>query len=605
MLSAGILAVQWQSDLGLPDSGAAKSYQCEELRSEVTRMEAGRRDITMIFSKARTLEIPFFQRSYVWEKDEWERFADDLVQVSAADKGYFLGAIILKQKHTGSDTKGDYRIVIDGQQRLTSLVLLFRVLCDWANRPTLFSDLFRNLEGKLILQHNHNDIDVFEAIASGAGVSDERRRVYAENRVLCAYDYFLARRPTLEGVDPMALVKNLYFVGIDLNADEDEQQIFDTINSLGVDLTTAELLKNELYDRSQLALFEQTWLPSFEESEQVKQYWSQAVTAGRARRQNIDLFLQSFLSIQPDVPVEIRVSNLFREYRGYLANHVNDREAFIEELAFSADLYRRNIEPENLEQAIDMDAPIERLNVAIFGLQTTTVLSLVLRILRTVGNRGERDAMLRLLESYLVRRLVSGATTNYYNQFFASLARRDVKSYDSLVGVLTESVDLSRHLPSDSEFAEGFQDANLTHAQARVVLYLLEGSIRDEERHSTALAGYRHYTLEHVMPKKWRNHWGHLPADEAIERDRLVLKMGNFTLLSAALNRSVRDASWEAKRAGTDGHGGLRRFGSGLEIFDEDLERPAWTETTIRERGARLARQAVEVWPYPQAPAGR
>ena len=92
-------------------------------------MDAGKRTINDIFNGNRILEIPFFQRSYVWDIEQWERLLEDMEQVSASNKPYFLGSVILKQQptHTGS-TVGDIRTLIDGQQRLTTLSIFFKVL---------------------------------------------------------------------------------------------------------------------------------------------------------------------------------------------------------------------------------------------------------------------------------------------------------------------------------------------------------------------------------------------------------------------------------------------------------------------------------------------
>lgn len=567
-------------------------------------MEAGKRGITAIFNQARTLEIPFFQRAYVWKRDDWERFADDMIAENERRKGYFLGSIILKQKETDMGTVGDRRIVVDGQQRLTSLVLFFRVVCDARGDEHLFERMFLNLDNDLVLKHNHNDIEIFEALALGRGLGEQQLSEYSENRVLRAFDYFNGRRDELALIDPRALVEHVYFVGIDLGADEDEQQIFDTINSLGVDLTTAELLKNELYDRTQLEFYNDTWRNAFEDSESTKQYWALPVTAGRTRRQNIDLFLQSFLLNQPGVTDDVRVGHLFADYRRYFQKSDVDKTGFAVDLTSSGQLYQENVDPGLLNEAIDMQDPMERMNLVTFGLQTTTVLPFVLRILRTVDSGAQRGEMLRLLETFLIRRLVAGESTKHYNKFFAALARNELRGYEELVRIFTDSEDPSSRLPDDEAFAAGFLDTNLINRQARVVLYLLEGSVRDEDRHSTALAGFSHYTLEHVMPKKWRNNWGRLPTEEQErERDGRLRKLGNLTLLSAALNRSVRDADWPTKKQGSRRHGGLLKYGRGLDIFDEDLERERWTDDHIQERGKRLAALAVQVWPYPSLDA--
>ncbi|HSW29424.1 MAG TPA: DUF262 domain-containing HNH endonuclease family protein [Longimicrobiales bacterium] len=569
-------------------------------------MEAGKRDITTVFNRARTLEIPFFQRSYVWKKENWERFADDLIAVSQRKEGYFLGSIILKQKGTSSDAKvGDARLVIDGQQRLTSLALFFRVLCDARKQAELFGQVFFNLAGQVTLRHNRNDIEVFEAALGGTLNKVVRERA-AGNLVLGAFDYFRSRAKELAHLDPMDLINHVYFVGIDLGQDEDEQQIFDTINSLGVDLTTAELLKNELFDRSDLHLFETTWLPAFETDEGRRQYWSMPVTAGRLRRQNIDLFLQSFLVTQPGVPDEMRVGALFSEYKKHLQQRVDDRATFIRGLTAAGDTYRSAVDPESLNDPLDPSDAEGRMNLLVFGLQMTTVLPYFLHVMRTVGDAKERASMLRLVESFVMRRLIAGETNKHYNRFFVQLARADVNTAAGLVRRLREAEDPGAQLPSDDAVRRGFQETNLTNQQARVVLYLIEASIRDEERHTTTLAGYPHYTLEHVMPKKWRNHWDSVPEDRVDLRNKTLRKLGNLTLLSSALNREIRDSGWRQKKEGTKKRPGLMRYGTGLEIFDEDLKEEAWTEEQIVARGNRLASAAIgpRVWPLPEESLG-
>ena len=563
-------------------------------------MEAGKRDITAIFNQARTLEIPFFQRAYVWEEESWERFVDDLISAPLRTTGYFLGSIILKQKPVGTGSKiGDVRVVVDGQQRLTSLVLFFRVLCDELDKPRFFDNVFTNLAGDLTLQHNHNDIEVFEALASGQGLSTELEERYADNRVLGAWRYFQDRREEIAKVEPMTLLSRIYFVGIDLGAEEDEQQIFDTINSLGVELTAAELLKNHLFDRSDLELFKRTWKSSFEASETQKQYWSRNVTSGRQRRQNIDLFLQAHLLSEDDGPSDFRVGDLFQGYKGFLGASDVEKPTFAGRLTDSADKYGKRVDPALLEQAIDGTDAHERFNIVVFGLQTTTVLPLYLRILRTVEDPEEQGRMVRLIESYILRRLIAGETPKNYNRFFASLARGEVHSHQELAARLLESDDPTSRFPKDDDVRRGFRETNLTNRQARVVLYLLEASIRDASRHSTALAGFKHYTLEHVMPKKWRNHWPSVAEEAAEERDQVLRKLGNLTLLSSKLNTSIRDAAWLRKKEGSGGRAGLNRYGGGLEIFDQDLRQEVWDEERIDARGRRLAEHALgtEAWP--------
>lgn len=129
-------------------------------------MEAGKRTINDIFNGNKILEIPFFQRVYVWDIKQWERFLADMEQVSHNNKPYFLGSVILKQQLTNSQQSvGDKRTVIDGQQRLTTLNIFFKVLSLKTGNDYL-STLFRlpMKNNEIALLHNHNDVEAFNRV---------------------------------------------------------------------------------------------------------------------------------------------------------------------------------------------------------------------------------------------------------------------------------------------------------------------------------------------------------------------------------------------------------------------------------------------------------
>ncbi len=103
------------------------------------------------------------------------------------------------------------------------------------------------------------------------------------------------------------------------------------------------------------------------------------------------------------------------------------------------------------------------------------------------------------------------------------------------------------------------------------------------------------------MPKKWRNHWGSIPAAEGRDRDQALLKIGNLSLLSSSLNSAIRDAAWEKKKSGVGARHGLSHYAAGLETLGEYLKLDVWDEDAIQARGEWLAEQAVGVWPSPNA----
>jgi hypothetical protein len=559
-------------------------------------MEAGKRIITDIFNRMRILAIPYFQRSYVWGVANWERLFEDVTSVASKRRPYFLGSIILKQQPTGTGaTTGDIRTIIDGQQRLTSLLLFFKVLCRERNADSLFRETFLNHEGQLMLQHNRNDLPIFEAILRDE-VTPELATTFARNQVLSAFRYFESRADDIASLDPLAILRNVYFVGIDLGHDEDEQQVFNTINSLGVSLSTAELLKNDLFSRDNAALYDSTWRKAFEGSEDDRQYWATPVTAGREQRENIDLFMQSYLLMAVDSPEQVKVDELYASYKAHLAD-VPDREKFIKSLTTGASIYKTHIDPSVQDKQVTKDEVVDRLAVVVFGLSTTTIVPYILYLL-SKAKAKELGQVASLLESYLVRRIVCKETSKNYNRFFGALIRDQVHTAAGLTKRLATEDTINR-LPGDAAFSAAFQTSDLTNKQALVVLWLLELSVRNDRKQSTALSGLSHYSLEHLMPKKWRNHWGGLPLEKATARDQALKKLGNLSLLASGLNTSISDAAWTTKKEGQGKHLGLLEYAKGLETLSSDLALREWDEKTIAKRAERLARQSIATWPFP------
>ena len=220
-------------------------------------MDAGKKSINDIFNGNRVLEIPFFQRAYVWGRDQWERLLDDMEKISRENRPYFLGSVILKQQPTSTaDSVGDLRILIDGQQRLTTIGIFFKSLCLKTSRPEIFNHIFRLMSNdEIAIRHNHNDVESFNLVIN---LKEEPCPENQNDAILSAYHFFK------NNIDPSKLDLNnilarILFVVIDLGVQEDEQQIFDTINSLGVTLTTAELLKNYFFNRDDISSYEKYW----------------------------------------------------------------------------------------------------------------------------------------------------------------------------------------------------------------------------------------------------------------------------------------------------------------------------------------------------------
>ncbi|AZA88062.1 DUF262 domain-containing protein [Chryseobacterium shandongense] len=573
-------------------------------------MEAGKRSVREIFNRGRNLEIPFFQRSYVWQEQQWKRFLEDMVMVSETKKIYFLGSVILKQQETTSDR--DSRLtVIDGQQRLTTLNIFMKVLCLLTDSDSDFTETFKKQRDKqIILLHNHNDVSSFNSVVDlkelkeFTGVSDN-------DQILKAYKYFVENIQSdnvLEKLNFFDIIDNILFVGIDLNLGEDEQQIFDTINSLGVKLTTAELLKNYFFDRTEIDKYNLFWRDVFEQDDDTYTYWDREITAGRIRRTVIDLFFYSFLQIKiqekkykvntHDKIEFSKVENLFESYKRFIKEYHLNKDEVVKEIKEYALIFKDNFEPEIINSELSDTYGIERINAIIFGLEQSTLIPYVLYVLKNVDNEIQKNELFQFLESYIMRRMIVKATTKNYNQLFTDrLINNEILSKDNLKSILSENDNKINYIPSDEDLSKGFNESILINYQAAGIIYMIESKIRNKSKHSTKLLGMNKYSLEHLMPKKWDNKWDKLKNKNDRDFRNFKLKtIGNLAIITQSLNASIREAQWSVKRKGNSKNKGLLHYSGGIETLAPYLEYDVWNEERIQERCDDLFEHGKNIW---------
>lgn len=231
-------------------------------------------------------------------------------------------------------------------------------------------------------------------------------------------------------------------------------------------------------------------------------------------------------------------------------------------------------------------------------MDTTTLIPYVLFVERNVPDISVRNDLYDYLESYIMRRLVTRATTKNYNQLFSDrLILNRVLSKHEFISYLSGQDDKINRMPTDEDVTTAFNDAWLTNKYATGVLYLIESKIRDRRKHSTQLLGISKYSLEHIMPKKWRNHWTFTGDKAAADfRDRKLLTLGNLTIITQALNASIRDSDWATKKSGQGDKGGLRKYAEGIETLSDYLDADVWDEAAIQGRAEYLSTKALETW---------
>ncbi len=573
----------------------------------ILAMDAGKRNISSYFNGQRKLEIPFFQRSYVWEEDLLRRFLESMELVSKNRKEYFLGSIIAKQKQTGTSSKGDVHYIVDGQQRLTTLALFLKILLHREGKENTFKRIFTMVddEGELCLSHNYFDRECFENIMRQTDLTP----VKAESRLARAYNYFL-ERVFPDVYDSKAIREALAFVGIDLSADEDEQVIFDTINSLGVNLTTGELLKNYVFSKDSVGEYLKFWKPVFEGDAETLKYWNSEITEGRLRRNTLENFLYAYLHIKINDPslgisaidkLRFRTAeNLFSQYKDYLSMSGIGHVEFVNDLAAYAKLYREYISPSILDEELSGEWGIDRINVIMFGLDATSIIPYVLYVLKNQEDEEARNDIFMVLEAYVLRRVVCRSSNENYSDLFSLnlISNRVLTASEFVDYIMSRQAGSSLAVPADSALKEGFLKSILVNQRAKSVLYLLESLARDDN-YATALKGLNSYSLEHLMPKKWKPEaWPLTDGITVEERDRILKTLGNLAILPAKLNSAVSNKAWAVKKAGTKIRHGLKHYAEGLVTLKHPLALEQWTESDIDQRSRWLYALARKYWQF-------
>jgi hypothetical protein len=588
-------------------------------------MKADKVDLATVLGKPVRYLVPMFQRPYVWRREEqWQPLWEDIQAVLERQLDdtplndtlpHFLGAVVLDQVMTPTGMI-ESRYVIDGQQRLTTLLLFIAAARSLAlergfDGPAqvlekiLFNDpvLLKSPDHKFKIVPTTFDREAFQqamaGVTTGATVSGER--------VLGAYAYFreaigewltaaeseadgIARR--LEALSTV-LWRLLVVVAIDLDSSDNPQIIFETLNARGTPLLAADLIKNSIFQSAVAEgldidnLYAKNW------RDLDSDWWRADVQQGRLTRPRLDIFMNHWLVMK--LGHEVVSHLLFADFKRYLTSQGGSVSGLLAELAAYASVYRSF---EEASQTTTKGRFLYRLNV----METTTAYPVLLWLYGPEGLKdpAELDTSIGVIESWLVRRMLARATTKNYNQVFLSLLKMLSATLSrSSADVLTFFVGLdgeSQYWPSDDDVVSSLRVlpayTSITRARLRMVLEAIEQDRRTGKTEAIGLP--KGLTIEHFLPQEWHQNWP-LPseADEsqaAAERDLLKHTIGNLTLVTDRLNPAMSNAGWEQKREALRKH-------SILLLSYEAREAPSWDEAAIRDRTDSLTRSVLRIWP--------
>ena len=592
-----------------------------------------------LFGKNIRYQIPTFQRPYVWRKeDQWQPLWDDVRntaeiyienagrnsgatprQAIHESRAHFLGAVVVQhQQFATGDIES--RLVIDGQQRLTTTQLLLDAVQEvlenrgYGRIAARMSVLVLNNQAYVDKDDDYfkvwptlTDRDAFRHAMHNGLPTDEFQDsliVQAHEFFKLEIDHWLMELPEETDIRADALEKSvahlLELVVIDLSVDDEPHIIFETLNARGTPLLQSDLIKN-------MVLYEAEQVDIDADSDAARHlwdftdgWWRREVRRGRLTDPRIDVFLHYWLTMR--VRREIRPDRVASEFRRYS----EDSPARIEEIA--ADLKRVGVTYRTLEngEANGYETFLYRREVMQAG-----VLTPVLLWLFSSDMQGEqRKKAVRALESYMVRRMVCRMTSQNYNALFLGLINElensgPLSAGDAVVSYLSEQRAHANLWPDDREVEKAFVELplywSLTRGRLRIVLEGIEEELRSPMAETQEVP--RGLTIEHLMPQKWQENWPFavVPTDseEAVarheNRNRIIHSIGNLTLVNFRLNPSLSNSPWRCKRPKLLEHAVLFLNKKLLQEAPDE-----WDEDAILGRSMQLARLACRVWPTAQ-----
>jgi hypothetical protein len=597
-----------------------------------------------IFTMPQRLLVPLFQRPYVWNEElQWEPLWRDLQNVatrylenpSVVQQPHFLGAVVFQQLQ---NPIGDLqqRTVIDGQQRLTTLQIMFdaihaelkaigaespaaRIEPLVENGKPFWKD--SNPEDRFKVWPTNKDRPAFNEVMGAEHPINYSSLTHSDSKLVQAHKFFSKRTEAWlaeAGPDQVmtraaALEKSarefLQIVVIDLGAQENAQEIFETLNARGAVLTAADLIKNFIFQRlleqgtDVEKAYDKHW-KMFESS-----FWEQEVSYGRVKYQRSSLFINHWLVAKTGEDVLAReVFSRFKSYADFESKKTMSE--LLEQICTSAKVYASIYELGD-EREKDLD------RIALFAYRLKVLELDVMRplFLYLVDpdegqiSQPELEKCFEIIESWLVRRMLVRVTGKRYNKLVPEVIKEVRKDRINAASVLenylkNQQVD-SAYWPDDEEVRREVQNLEfyrkIYRSRVRMVFEALEDYARGWKEGKSSSAGMRirraTYTIEHVMPQSWQSNWPLSAGVSELERDRLVQTLGNLTLLSTKLNSSVSNGPWL-------GTGGKRAALNEKDVLllnnkVQDAGKDGWSEELIRARTEELTSMILDIWKVP------
>lgn len=554
-------------------------------------MDARKGNIYEILNGNKQFLIPVYQRFYSWDIDQCKRLWNDIVEMQKQGKlGHFVGSIVNIAEQAMPTGVQKY-MIIDGQQRMTTLTLLLLALRDYAIKNPDDKTINARRIDNMLLKNEYEDGDErYKLLLTETDrdilislVEEKPIREGTRSRLIENYNFFANKLADKE-IQPAEVYESigkLQIVNITLDrAVDDAQAIFESLNSTGKELSESDLIRNYvlmgLEPSEQIYVYEHLWRPM----EQLFVYERQETV--------MDAFFRHYLTMKNSrIPKKERVYEEFKLY------HLNCEFGTIRELCKDLLDYAKYYT--DIVFVRNSDKGLKRIYEDITDLRMEVSYPFLLKIHRDCDEGlitlDELKEILTLCISYVLRRSICEIPTNSLNKTFATMKnfiRPD--DYVNSVKAFFLMLDSYKEFPDNDKFEVAFVSRDIYNMRNRN--YILSRLENFKNKAPIIIEGY---TIEHIMPqnKNLSREWqADLGNDWQEVQKKYLHTIGNLTL--TAYNSEMSDRRFSEKM---NMPGGFKE--SALRLNKYVVLQNTWNEEHIIERAKELAKKAETIWPYP------
>lgn len=556
-------------------------------------MDAGKESLLYFLSQNQQLSIPIYQRKYSWTEKECRQLLDDILRVGQSDESnHFIGSIVYMNQKGHIASPINQLMIIDGQQRATTITLLISAIVDFLNsNPNDNIMPPENFISYYLLNDREKGQTRYKLILT----KDDKKSLikiidFLENKEDITFDgddstrirenfEFFKRHINNDNIEILFHGLNkllIIFVALEHNIDN-PQLIFESLNSTGLELSQADLIRNYIL----MGLIPE------EQEKLYEDYWHKIERLFEINGGNFDKFIRDYLTVKTDkVPV---FRNIYSDFKKYSARvNVNDLVKNIYKYAF----YFKSIafggeENPKLKQSLD--------SLRSMGYDVTDPFMLHLYRDYKEDKLSTDDfcEIIKYTESYLLRRLICSIPTPSLNKTYAGMYNQiDISNHLSSYKEVLLSKENYQRMPDNREFARNFRLRDIYNLRSKNRDYIFD---KFENWGSKEKTNIQNYTIEHIMPQNpnLSEQWKHDLGENWEEIQKTYLHViGNLTL--TGYNSELSDKSFIEKRDMKDG---FKDSAIRLNIYLQDLN--TWNEDEIKRRTERLINKAKDIWPYP------